>query len=808
MKVWAHMLQLQEDTAASGRKASSTRAGRRAPRRGGTQRLVLEPRIVFDGALPVAAADAVETKADNATKEASVAPPTTNAPPSESNLQPAHSAQQERALIDGTLALDGQTSNEIVFIDSAVEGLENFLLDHPQADVVLLDAGSDGMEQIAATLEGRTDIEAIHILSHGSSGQLSLGDATFNLQSINGEHADELATIKSALSAEADILIYGCDVGAEESGQAFISALSEATGADIAASTDLTGAAELGGDWDLESKTGTLETDSFVFDSYNDVLLDPVVDLNSDPTVTVTGPVVTVTTTTTNLATSGDFGTTAGQVPPAPWLEAFTPNNGQVVLDGSGDGRYDFTDPTVAVYQSVTVPTDTTSTTNTSSSTATTTTDVSTTVDTVNEITSITFDMAWQNADVTGADNNSFYVAYNGTFYARFDTVSGGGLNQAGLAGTWNYFSGASGPATTTSVANEVTGALTNITINLPTGVNGSGLLAFYQWNGSTGGGSDDLAIDNVSLNNTETTTTSVTTTVTTADTADNDWTATFTENGPAVSIADIDSSIFDGDSTNMQSAAITLTNQATGDRLLVNGSAAASGTLASGIAWTRTDTSVSFSGSFTKAQYADAIELVQFENTTDNPSTTARIINVTANDGTADSNTAVATINVTPVDDVPVNTVPAGPLAATEDTSLSIAGISVLDLDAGNPTEVASTVLSVDMGGTLIVTAAGGAVITNNGTSSVTIMGNAAAINATLLNNVNYQGASNFSGTETLNVLTTDTGGVNSDSDNITINVAEVYDPIVDLNSGPTVTVTGPVVTVSSSTTDLVTKW
>ena len=798
-----------EDTAANGRKASSTRAGRRAPRRGGTQRLVLEPRIVFDGALPVAAADAVETKADNATKEASVAPPTTNAPPSESNLQPAHSAQQERALIDGTLALDGQTSNEIIFIDSAVEGLENFLLDHPQADVVLLDAGSDGMEQIAATLEGRTDIEAIHILSHGSSGQINLGDATFNLQSINGEHADELATIKSALSAEADILIYGCDVGAEESGQAFISALSEATGADIAASTDLTGAAELGGDWDLESKTGTLETDSFVFDSYKDVLLDPIVDLNSDPTVTVTGPVITVTTATTNLVTSGDFGTTTTQTPPAPWLEAGTTANGQVVLDGSGDGRYDMTAAGVFVYQNVTVPADTSNTTNTSSSTATTTTDVSTTVATTNEITSISFDMAWQNADVAGADDNSLYVFHDGTIYARFDTVrgNGGNLNQAGLTGTWTYFNGASGPATTLSVANETTGALTNITINLPTGVNTSGLFGFWHNDGSSGAGSDDIAIDNVVVNNTETTTTSVTTTVTTADTADNDWTATFTENGPAVSIADIDSSIFDGDSTNMASAAITLTNQATGDRLLVNGSTAASGTLASGIAWTRTDTSVNFLGVATKAQYANAIELVQFENTTDNPSTTARIINVTANDGTADSNTAVATINVTPVDDIPVNTVPAGPLAATEDTSLSIAGISVLDLDAGNPTEVASTVLSVNMGGTLIVTAAGGAVVTNNGTNSVTITGNAAAINATLLNNVNYQGASNFSGTETLNVLTTDTGGVNSDSDNITINVAEVYDPIVDLNSGPTVTVTGPVVTVSSSTTDLATS-
>ncbi|MCK5714792.1 MAG: ESPR domain-containing protein, partial [Nitrosomonadaceae bacterium] len=133
-----------EIATSGGRKTASTRAARKMPRRGGNQRLVLEPRIVFDGAMPVAAADAaaavenVETKtADTASKDASVAPPTTNTP-SESTLPPAESAQQERELIDGTFALAGQTSNEVIFIDSAVEGLQNFLLDHQQADVVLL----------------------------------------------------------------------------------------------------------------------------------------------------------------------------------------------------------------------------------------------------------------------------------------------------------------------------------------------------------------------------------------------------------------------------------------------------------------------------------------------------------------------------------------------------------------------------------------------------------------------------------------------------------------------------------------------
>ena len=372
-----------------------------------------------------------------------------------------------------------------------------------------------------------------------------------------------------------------------------------------------------------------------------------IVDLNSGPTIVTTGPSVSTSTSTTNLVTNGNFGTVAAATPPAPWVESGTAGNGSVVL-AAGDGRYDWTAGSAAgttITQPLTVPANTSNTTVSTTNTATTTTVVTTTVTTADAITSIAFSMAWANSDTSGgANNNNLIVSYNGVTYATFQTFQAGTANAAGLVGTWTYSNGATGPATTLSVTNEATGALTSVTINLPAGVTASGSLAFRYTSGSTGAGSDDLAIDNVVATSTKTTTTSVTTVTTTADTADNNWTATYTENGPAVSIADTDSSIFDNASANMVSAAITLTNQATGDRLLVNGSAAASGTLASGIAWTRTDTAVTLSGSFTKAQYADAIELVQFENTTDTPSTTPRTINVTVNDGTSDSNTAIAT--------------------------------------------------------------------------------------------------------------------------------------------------------------------
>jgi uncharacterized delta-60 repeat protein len=61
------------------------------------------------------------------------------------------------------------------------------------------------------------------------------------------------------LAEEGDILLYGCSVGAGHEGEALTQDLAALTGADVAASTDPTGPAELGGDWVLETATGSVE---------------------------------------------------------------------------------------------------------------------------------------------------------------------------------------------------------------------------------------------------------------------------------------------------------------------------------------------------------------------------------------------------------------------------------------------------------------------------------------------------------------------------------------------------------------------
>lgn len=129
----------------------------------------------------------------------------------------------------------------------------------PGAQVVVLDGTQDGLAQVAAHLQGREGVDAIHILSHGQPASLQLGSLTLD-QAALAARADTLAQIGSALSDSGDILLYGCDVADGDAGLSFVNSLAQVTGADVAASNDVTGNARRGGNWVLELQTGRIET--------------------------------------------------------------------------------------------------------------------------------------------------------------------------------------------------------------------------------------------------------------------------------------------------------------------------------------------------------------------------------------------------------------------------------------------------------------------------------------------------------------------------------------------------------------------
>ena len=151
-------------------------------------------------------------------------------------------------------------SANIVFIDSRVTNYQTLIDGFTQpTEVHVLDAQSSGLDQMLAILSGRTGIDALHLISHGSQGALYLGSSVLSSDNFN-DYLAQLAGIGNTLSPTGDILLYGCNVAQGDAGLAFIQQLAAATAADVAASTDVTGAAALGGDWVLEANTGSIET--------------------------------------------------------------------------------------------------------------------------------------------------------------------------------------------------------------------------------------------------------------------------------------------------------------------------------------------------------------------------------------------------------------------------------------------------------------------------------------------------------------------------------------------------------------------
>ncbi|HRQ82181.1 MAG TPA: DUF4347 domain-containing protein, partial [Azospirillaceae bacterium] len=260
--------------------------------------LALEPRFMFDAA---GVATAAETLND---------PP----PPDGSTQEIA--AADSRAIVaaDAPAAHDGepavnvdtpayqeirpadpdanQGKKEVVFIENNVADYQT-LIDgvKPGVEVVLLDARGDGLAQMADWAAGKSGYDAIHVVSHGAEGQINLGALTLDTGTAVDRAAD-LTTLGGALTENGDLLLYGCSVASGE-GEGFIAVMAARTGADVAASDDLTGAALLGGDWQLESVFGEIDRvdaiDLASIERFNNLLANPSTGTTNFNSATTTG---------------------------------------------------------------------------------------------------------------------------------------------------------------------------------------------------------------------------------------------------------------------------------------------------------------------------------------------------------------------------------------------------------------------------------------------------------------------------------------------------------------------------------------
>ena len=163
------------------------------------------------------------------------------------------------ALDGGAVAADADApQRDLVIINSSVQNKEQIVEALGEnTDVLYLEAGTDPLDAINDFLDANGDVKysAIHIVSHGNAGYFVLNGQIIDADAVMSDPAS-WANIGQHMTADGDIMIYGCNVAGSLDGEMLISNIANLTGADVAASVDDTGAR---GDWDLEYTVGTID---------------------------------------------------------------------------------------------------------------------------------------------------------------------------------------------------------------------------------------------------------------------------------------------------------------------------------------------------------------------------------------------------------------------------------------------------------------------------------------------------------------------------------------------------------------------
>ena len=175
-------------------------------------------------------------------------------------------------------------TREIVFFtadvpdrQTLIDGLRPGMAHH------VLSSEGDGFAEIATTLAEEVNIAALHIVSHGESGEVSLGAERLSEESLSSA-SQTFDRIRQTLSANAEVIFYGCRVAYGERGAAFIEGLRNSLDRDVVASEHPIGAAEKGGSWRIAPMQRELAFQPDAQAAYRGILANtpPVFDQDSD----------------------------------------------------------------------------------------------------------------------------------------------------------------------------------------------------------------------------------------------------------------------------------------------------------------------------------------------------------------------------------------------------------------------------------------------------------------------------------------------------------------------------------------------
>lgn len=169
--------------------------------------------MLFDGAVAATVADAAQPDAQ----------PTAEAAKTPTADQSADSSHAPQGQVDATQA--AVPGKSVVFVDSRVKDAANLLQGvAPGTQVVQLDAGKDGLQQIADYLDTHQGISSVQIIAHGNAGDLWLGNSYLSADNVQAR-SEVLAQIGQDMNVGGDILIYGCYTAEGDRGLSLVDSL-------------------------------------------------------------------------------------------------------------------------------------------------------------------------------------------------------------------------------------------------------------------------------------------------------------------------------------------------------------------------------------------------------------------------------------------------------------------------------------------------------------------------------------------------------------------------------------------------------
>ena len=383
------------------------------------------------------------------------------------------------------------------------------------------------------------------------------------------------------------------------------------------------------------------------------------------------------------------------------------------------------------------------------------------------------------------------------------DVDAGSGSMTVTLAvteGTLNVTAGTSGAVVTNSGTSSVTITGTVAQINALLNTNGTSTVSYVDNtdtpsasstltltvhdNGNTGTGGDLVSVATSTIN------------------------ITAVNDAPVATITPVSYAATEQVSLTLKNAGLSISDVDAGSGSMTVTLAVTEGTLnvtagTSGAVVTNSGTSsVTITGTVAQINAllnTNGTSTVSYVDNTDTPSASSTLtltVHDNGNTGTGGDLVSVATstINITAVNDAPVATITPVSYAATEQVSLTLknAGLSISDVDAGSGS---MTVTLAVTEGTLNVTAGtSGAVVTNSGTSSVTITGTVAQINALLNTNgtstVSYvDNTDTPSASSTLTLTVHDNGNTGTGGDLVSVATSTIN--ITAVNDAPVATIT-----------------